>query len=265
MSSIKTTHIDGDVSVGRNVAIGGKAEIAGSVSIGHNLKVDGWLEAPNIKGPNKGLFKSETELRETYPVPENGWWALVETDSSKSSEYLGQLYVAVGGAWVAQLDGDGNPLLKGTPSVECTYYAEAIATHPQQISTLEGRISSVEEVAGKIDRSVDIGEIGSFFTSDLPSVQSGANCGLWQVKSGKYIIGLLEVFVDGMYHCISQKLSTNCTVNADGTIDGSGHQHTVRQYYRMYNVRWAAQVLNDGVTPWPVGTWSAWTECDREA
>ena len=44
MSSIKTTQIDGDVSVGRNVAIGGKADIAGSAHIGHNLKVDGWLE-----------------------------------------------------------------------------------------------------------------------------------------------------------------------------------------------------------------------------
>ena len=56
MSSIKTTQIDGDVSVGRNVMIGGKADIAGSVSVGHNLKVDGWLEAPNIKGANKGIF-----------------------------------------------------------------------------------------------------------------------------------------------------------------------------------------------------------------
>ena len=56
MSSIKTTQIDGDVSVGRNVAIGGKADIAGSVHVGHNLKVDGWLEAPNSKGANKGIF-----------------------------------------------------------------------------------------------------------------------------------------------------------------------------------------------------------------
>lgn len=99
--SIKTTQLDGDVSIGRNVAMGGNATVRGSAKVGHNLTVEGWLEAKNIKGPNKGLFKSETELRETYPVPENGWWALVETDSSKSSEYLGQLYVAVGGAWVA--------------------------------------------------------------------------------------------------------------------------------------------------------------------
>ncbi len=63
MSSIKTTQIDGDVGIGRNVAIGGKADIAGSVSIGHNLKVGGWLDAPNIKGTNKGVFLTVQSLR----------------------------------------------------------------------------------------------------------------------------------------------------------------------------------------------------------
>lgn len=77
MSSIKTTQIDGDVSVGRNVAIGGKADIAGSVSIGHNLKVDGWLEAPNIKGNDKGIFVSAEKLRAAYPSPTVGNRALV--------------------------------------------------------------------------------------------------------------------------------------------------------------------------------------------
>ena len=60
MSSIKTTQIDGDVSVGRNVAIGGKADIAGSVHVGHNLKVDGWLEAPNINN-------NKTTISDTIP------------------------------------------------------------------------------------------------------------------------------------------------------------------------------------------------------
>ena len=57
MSSIPTKQIDGDVAVGRDVNIGGKATIRGSAKVGHNLTVDGWLEAKNIKGPNKGLFK----------------------------------------------------------------------------------------------------------------------------------------------------------------------------------------------------------------
>ena len=48
MESIRTTQIDGDVSVGRNVAMGGDVTVAGDVVVGHNLKVDGWLEAENV-------------------------------------------------------------------------------------------------------------------------------------------------------------------------------------------------------------------------
>ena len=77
MSSIPTKQIDGDVAVGRDVNIGGKATIRGSAKVGHNLTVDGWLEAKNITGPNKGLFKTATLLREAYPNPHEGWWALV--------------------------------------------------------------------------------------------------------------------------------------------------------------------------------------------
>lgn len=94
MSSIKTTQIDGDVSVGRNVAIGGKADIAGSAHIGHNLKVDGWLEAPNIKGANKGIFLTVQELREAYPVPHDGWMAGVGASTPFTA------YVGKGGDWV---------------------------------------------------------------------------------------------------------------------------------------------------------------------
>lgn len=101
MSSIPTKQIDGDVSVGRDVNIGGKTTIRGSVKVGHNLTIEGWLEAKNIKGPNKGLFKTAAQLREAYPNPHKGWWALVTIEGSVASDHLGQLYVVDGGTWVA--------------------------------------------------------------------------------------------------------------------------------------------------------------------
>lgn len=79
MSSIPTKQIDGDVAVGRNVSAGGNATVRGSATIGHNLKVLGWLDAPNIKGPNKGVFTDYDKLQESYPHPQNGWYALVGT------------------------------------------------------------------------------------------------------------------------------------------------------------------------------------------
>lgn len=126
MSSIPTKQIDGDVAVGRNVTIGGKTTIRGSARVNHNLVIDGWLEAKNVKGPNKGLFKTEDQLREAFPEPHEGWWALVAVASSESSDRLGQLYISDGRQWVAQVDSNGNPLLKGNPTVDSTEYMEAV-------------------------------------------------------------------------------------------------------------------------------------------
>lgn len=72
MSTIPTKQIDGDVAVGRNVSAGGNVNIQGNTRIGHNLNVEGWLDAKNIKGPNKGVFRTLAQLQEVYPIPEPG-------------------------------------------------------------------------------------------------------------------------------------------------------------------------------------------------
>ena len=43
--SYESKHIDGDVSVGRNTAIGGAATVQGKTHLKGNVMVDGWLEA----------------------------------------------------------------------------------------------------------------------------------------------------------------------------------------------------------------------------
>ena len=93
MGSIKTTHLDGDVSVGRHITAGGNANIAGSAHVGHDLVVDGWLEAPNIRGANKGFFLDEAKLQEAYPKPQKGWWAVV------GDSIPGPIYVVEKGKW----------------------------------------------------------------------------------------------------------------------------------------------------------------------
>ena len=159
MSSIKTTQIDGDVSVGRNVMIGGKADIAGSVSIGHNLKVDGWLEAPNIKGANKGIFLTVQELREAYPVPHDGWMAGVGA-STPFTAYVGKGgdWVATGGTievtvdmsqyteGVAQLQEDIDEVATRVQTAETN-----IASHTQQLTTLGNQLNNVQEAANTLN------------------------------------------------------------------------------------------------------------------
>lgn len=75
--SYGTKDIGGDLSVGRNLTAGGNVTARGNARVGHNLRVDGWLEAPNIVGPLKGLYATAESLRGAYPEPRPGWYALV--------------------------------------------------------------------------------------------------------------------------------------------------------------------------------------------
>ena len=75
--SIYNTDIQGNASVSRNVNAGGHADVKGDLAVGHNLTVRGWVDAPNIKGPLKGLYASEETLKAAYPRPQAGWYALV--------------------------------------------------------------------------------------------------------------------------------------------------------------------------------------------
>lgn len=139
--SIPTQQIDGDLLLGRDLTIGGRATVRGSAIVGHNLTVEGWLEAKNIKGPSKGLFKSAVQLRESYPSPHEGWWALVTTEGSSSSDHLGQLYIADGGEWVAQTDAEGNPILKGNPTIDSTEYMQAVEDLTNDINSVKTDVS----------------------------------------------------------------------------------------------------------------------------
>lgn len=134
MSSIPTKQIDGDVSVGRNVNIGGKADIKGSVSVGHNLKVEGWLDAKNIKGANKGVFTDITKLRETYPdgtLPD-GSWAIV------GGTLPGELWYVNGGSWV------DSGKTAGSVTVDVEQYLEEVQTMSGDIDTMKNDIANIK-------------------------------------------------------------------------------------------------------------------------
>ena len=131
MSSIKTTHIDGDVSSGRNLSMGGKADISGSVHVGHNMKVDGWLEAPNIKGANKGIFLTVQELREAYPNPDDGWMAGVGA-STPFAAYIGK-----DGDWVAS----GGSI---EVSVDMNQFVQDVEQLQQDINLIRENVSSAK-------------------------------------------------------------------------------------------------------------------------
>ena len=107
MSSIKSTQFDGDVSIGRNLSLGGLFTVQGPSIMKGNVRIDGWLDAKNIKGANKGIFTTAEKLIKAYPRPHDGWWAIVGTSLP------GPIYVGEGGEWVATGETGGNPTLDG--------------------------------------------------------------------------------------------------------------------------------------------------------
>lgn len=104
--SYRNTEIEGDLAVGRHIAAGGNLNIRGNAKFGHNVKVEGWLEAPNIKDINKGVFVSYQELLAHYPTAKDGWLAgVVETiTDEQSQETTTQItaYLGIEGQWVRQ-------------------------------------------------------------------------------------------------------------------------------------------------------------------
>lgn len=93
---MKGTNIDGDVAIGRNLALGGNVVAQGMAHIKGGLRVDGWLDAENIKAANKGLFQNESELKKEYPKPLAGWFAVVIDDIDKATGFI---YTTVDGTW----------------------------------------------------------------------------------------------------------------------------------------------------------------------
>lgn len=85
--------ITGDVSVGRHATVGGNLIVQGREVVKGGLRVEGWLDAPNVKGAAKGLFMNEAQLKEVYPRPEEGWWALV------GNTLPAEVYMSDGGEW----------------------------------------------------------------------------------------------------------------------------------------------------------------------
>lgn len=161
MSQIKTTEIEGDVAIGRHVTAGGNATIQGNTTVKKNLKVEGWLDARNIKGPNKGIFLDVTKLREAYPLPHDGWWALV------GNTLPAPLYIADGGAWVATGETAGNP------TIDSQQYNDAVAALDADLKELAKDVSANAQSIEKIRTQINtIGSSVNTLTSDVSGLKN---------------------------------------------------------------------------------------------
>ena len=280
--------IAGDVSIGRHVSMGGDATVRGSATIGHNLKVTGWLEAKNIRGAGKGVFKDEEQLNTLYPKPQNGWYAYVIDGLSEQqlSECLGKLYIACGGAWIGQLNADGTPLLGGNPTVWSEANRADIEALRQEynatvakLGTVESNLATTSRTAAEAledaaaaqssadnikPRTVTIAEMDTLGTDGsiaamLTYMQHNFHTRYRVVKDGasNYTIGVMDVVMDNSLHVITEVLTTHLTLawlrNPGDTI---AHNCTgIGTYYRYFNINSPESTVDRG-------RWSEWTEAE---
>lgn len=138
MSSIKTTELEGDLSVGRHLGLGGNANVQGNATIKKNLKVDGWLEAPNIKGMNKGAFVSSDSLCQEYPKPTVGMTAYVGSSAPYS------IYICkTAGKW----EDSGETF---TPVIAVPTVVETTGDSEDKVMSQKAVTKAIEEVKNRL-------------------------------------------------------------------------------------------------------------------
>lgn len=255
--SYKGTKIDGDLSVGRKLAVGGRSIYQGDGHYKSNLRVDGWLDAKNIKGPCKGLFKDVEKLRNAYPNPRNGWWAIV------GNAVPAPIYIAESGQWIASGDTGGNP------SINSDIYDTAIDNIQDNIDKLSDKIDAIKPVVivdnltdggrtsalsaeqGKIlnenmtrfhrSNFITLSDFNSFPSSQseaLAFVDDGSTAFLTvihtQSSGNETSIGTVSIFTDAKGDRITEILETRCKINDSGILTTDYTFGAPRRYYRNY-------------------------------
>lgn len=157
--------------------------------------------------------------------------------------------------------------LLGKPATDAASLALAAAQGANKAKeATEQATQAAEAVVERVERSVRFSELGSYFTSDefMDCIRSGdvSVYGRWKVTyvygGIDLVVGVVDVFVDSMLHCLTQRLLTNMVVSDSGELDGS-HKHSFHEYYRVYNLSWTEEKLPDG-SSWPLNSWSAWKD-----
>lgn len=253
-----------NLAVNRDANIGGNQTVAGDSHVKHNLRVDGWLEARNIKGPNKGMYLSYEALKSVYPVPDEGWYALV------GKTLPADIYIGRGGDWelTGEKGGDVEIDFGGIDELEERMKnveknaKDASEAAQQTASEAKETAEHALELANAGLPTIELSELDNMVPSGLGAanydeLMKGSPV-LYAVTDNGYRIGVLEFFCDGgLRHVVTQKLTTHCLV-ADGVFTGSHSDAKVSMYWRSYNRNASSAMENEK------GTWAKWQEFNTE-
>ena len=146
----RTTQFKGDIASTHNSHVGNDLYVVGD-SILHNVKIKGWLDCEHIKDVNKGMFATVEDLRRSYPLPEDGWIAIV------GNTLPGPVYRALSGRWI-KTEAVGGEWLG-----DVDYYNTEVADVKERLSETEEGLSQLIDIVNgelnpiRISRIVDRG------------------------------------------------------------------------------------------------------------
>lgn len=145
--------VEKDMAIGHNLSVGGCMSVKGSARVGHDLTVDGWLEAPNLRTSNKGVFIEESELLAAYPSPKAGWYAGVVERTLAHSDLSNQtptkydtviaLYIVRNGQWERTDATLEMPLDIRAEIGDLSDLRAMVENHDGRIATLEEQITAL--------------------------------------------------------------------------------------------------------------------------
>lgn len=181
--------IKGSQTVSRHQVVGGNASVGGSMVVGHHLMVKGWLDAPNVKSPLKGLYASAEDLKRAYPRPLPGWFALV------GDTLPADVWRSEHGEWVAT----------GKSGGELNIYLDRVENDIEDLQEQTAKLGKdLEEEAAtreRIDNSII--ETTNNLRITLESTQKQAN------DNARQIDYLFDVTSDLSVDCINLQKETS--------------------------------------------------------
>ncbi len=92
---------DQSASIGGNLHVGGRVTAAGHAVFSRNVRIEGWLDAPNLRSPCLGLFESMDDLQAACRSPRPGQWALVVGGTGDDGSLLTTVCTYGDGGWKA--------------------------------------------------------------------------------------------------------------------------------------------------------------------
>lgn len=264
-SNIPLREIEGNVSVTRDVHVGGDVQAGGSAIVKHNLRVDGWLDAPNVKGACKGLFASVDALVACYPEPDAGSLALVGASLPAS------LYVEEGGAWK-----DTGSTAGGEVTTENAYLTEEVERLTEAMAAVqsqgEAHTLTLDALQAMAVRSIDISVLDN--PLGLDGVQEWMNAfsasgsytfAVTDATLGGRCVGHMTLYADPYPHV--QKLIHQCflscyAITEEGSL-GSAFYYHPRLLFRMRAVTMGLTDPYTGDTI-PRTGWGKWHDLGEE-